>query len=123
MLLRAILLLRDSTRIQLLPEIKPFLGRHFASFTRQSIKRRFAGPLKRRWRNLLVVTLIGTGTVYGYRAYRHNQWYNEMVDSDQTLGTKHRIVVLGTGRTLSKKFRLLFEIDVDLFEVGAQSDF
>ena len=108
MLSRSILLRQDGTSIQLLPKIKSFLSRHAASLTRQSIKRRLVGQLKRPWRNLLVVTLIGTGTFYGYRVYRQNQWYNEMANSDQTLGTKHRIVVLGTGKTTFKSFRTSF---------------
>ena len=109
--------------IQFLREIKPFLSRNLASFTRQSIQRRFAGQLKRRWRKLLIVTLIGTGTFYGYRAYRHNQWYNEMDHSDQTLGTKHRIVVLGTGKNISKSFQMLFSTFLYLLQVGVQSHF
>lgn len=95
MLSRLIFLRRNLTAIQLLPEIKSSIRRPVASLTRQS---------KRPWRNLLVVTLIGTGTFYGYRAYLDNQWYNDMADSDQTLGTKHRIVVLGTGETILKHY-------------------
>ena len=55
------------------------------------------GRLKRRLRNLLVVTVVGLGTFYGYRAYRRSKWYHEMSDSDRAIGTKPRIVVLGTG--------------------------
>ncbi|CAF0861905.1 unnamed protein product [Didymodactylos carnosus] len=40
--------------------------------------------------------LLQNGTFYGYHVYRHNQWYNEMANSDKTLGAKHRIVVLRT---------------------------
>jgi hypothetical protein len=37
------------------------------------------------------------GTYYIYRGYRRYRWFNEMSDSDKTVGTKPRIIVLGTG--------------------------
>ena len=66
------------------------------SFTSPSFSL-LGGRLKRRLRNLLVVTVVGLGTFYGYRAYRRSKWYHEMSDSDRAIGTKPRIVVLGTG--------------------------
>ncbi len=55
------------------------------------------GRLKRRLKNVLIVTVVGLGTFYGYRWYKNYQWFNEMTDSDRTIGTKPRVVVLGTG--------------------------
>jgi hypothetical protein len=48
-------------------------------------------------KNFLIVTVVGLGTFYGYRAYHRYHWFSEMSDSDETIGTKPRIVVLGTG--------------------------
>jgi hypothetical protein len=46
----------------------------------------------------LIVTVVGFGTFYGYRAYRRFRWFRDMTDSDNTIGSKPRIVVLGTGK-------------------------
>jgi hypothetical protein len=51
-------------------------------------------------RNLLIITVVGLGTFYAYRGYRRYQWFHQMSDSDTTIGTKPRIVVLGTGKDL-----------------------
>ena len=55
------------------------------------------GRLKRRLKNFLIVTVVGLGTYYSYRGYSRYRWYHEMVDSDNSIGVKPRIVVLGTG--------------------------
>jgi hypothetical protein len=56
-----------------------------------------ATKLKRRLRNLLIVTVVGFGTYYSYRSYRKYTWFKNMNDSDNSIGTKPRVVVLGTG--------------------------
>ncbi|CAF1330259.1 unnamed protein product [Adineta steineri] len=102
---RSTLLLQQLTRknahrnisFKQLNEIKPILTRNLAWFSGQSAKQTFGGRLKRRLKNLLIVTVVGVGTFYSYRGYRRYKWYSEMSDSDKTIGTKPRIVVLGTG--------------------------
>ncbi|UJR09090.1 hypothetical protein I4U23_013337 [Adineta vaga] len=78
-------------------DIKPILTRNLAWFSRQPIKQNFGAKLKRRLRNFLIVTVVGAGSYYGYRSYKNHRWSKEMLESDQTIGTKPRIVVLGTG--------------------------
>ena len=56
------------------------------------------GRLKRRLKNVFLVTVVGLGTFYAYRGFRRYKWFNEMSDSDKTIGSKPRIVVLGTGQ-------------------------
>jgi len=96
-----------------LKEIKPMITRNLAWFNQQSIKQNFgkrkrstnsyfllsilATKLKRRLRNLLIVTVVGFGTYYSYRSYRRYTWFKNMNDSDNSIGTKPRVVVLGTG--------------------------
>jgi hypothetical protein len=48
-------------------------------------------------KNFLIITVVGFGTFYGYRSYSRHRWFNEMSESDKIIGTKPRIVVLGTG--------------------------
>ncbi len=71
-------------------------------------------------RNFLVITVVGLGTFYGYRGYSRYRWFNEMSDSDKTIGTKPRIVVLGTGKELIQ--RCLF-IRIILFRLGCGTTF
>lgn len=68
-------------------------SRHLSSFNRQT----FGGKLKRRLKNVLIVSILGIGGYYGYRSYQNYTWYKNMSDSDKTIGTKPRLVVLGTG--------------------------
>jgi hypothetical protein len=56
--------------------------------------------LKRRLKNFVVVSVVGLGMFYAYRGYCRYNWFNDMSDSDTTLGTKPRVVVLGTGKQL-----------------------
>ena len=60
--------------------------------------------LKRRLRNLLIVTVVGLGSYYSYRGYRRYKWAKNLSDSDNSIGTKPRIVVLGTGEHSIKFF-------------------
>jgi hypothetical protein len=52
----------------------------------------------------LVVTVVGFGSYYTYRSYRKYKWFKNMTDSDNSIGTKPRIVVLGTGEYSVKFF-------------------
>jgi len=68
--------------------------------------------LKRRLKNIFIVSVLGIGGFYGYRAYQNHVWYADMSDSDKTIGTKPRLVVLGTGaysfeERIETKFDLL----------------
>ncbi len=56
------------------------------------------GKLKRRLRNILLISVIGFGTYHIYHRYQQYQWFNEIIDSDKTIDTKPRLVVLGTGQ-------------------------
>lgn len=56
------------------------------------------GRWKRRLKNFFVITVVGLGTFYAYRGYQNYRWFTDMSDSDKTIGTKPRIVVLGTGK-------------------------
>lgn len=124
------LLLRRTTMVhchrnlsfQQLKDIQPILTRKFAWFSKSTIKQsfgkskrnsnkliddRFLGArLKRRLRNLLIVTFVGFGSYYAYRSYRNYVWFRNMSDSDQTIGTKPRVVVLGTGNDLIDWMRM-----------------
>jgi hypothetical protein len=60
------------------------------------------GKLKRRLRNILLISIVGFGTYHIYHRYQQYQWFNEMTDSDKTIGTKPRLVVLGTGADYSR---------------------
>lgn len=53
--------------------------------------------LRRRLRNLLIVSVIAGVSIYTYRGYRRYAWFRDMNESDSSIGTKPRIVVLGTG--------------------------
>ncbi|CAF1240962.1 unnamed protein product [Rotaria sp. Silwood1] len=80
-----------------LKQFKPIIIRNFAWFNRQTVKESFGTKLKRRLKNLLIVTIVGSGIYYGYRNYRDYKWFQDMNDSDNSSGTKPRIVILGTG--------------------------
>ncbi|CAF1350089.1 unnamed protein product [Rotaria sordida] len=80
-----------------LKEFKPIITRNLAWFNRQSNKQSFGTKLKRRLRNLLIVSVIGFGSYYGYRNYKNYKWHKELNESNESTGTKPRIVVLGTG--------------------------
>lgn len=80
-----------------LNDLKPILTRNLALFAKRTGSQTFGGRLKRRLKNFLIVTVVGLGTFYGYRGVTHYQWFKEMSDSDKTIGTKPRIIVLGTG--------------------------
>ncbi|CAF1105552.1 unnamed protein product [Adineta ricciae] len=77
--------------------MKPILTRNLAWFRGQAVKETFGARLKRRLRNLLIVTIVGGGSYYGYRSYQNYRWYQEITESDEVIGSKPRIVVLGTG--------------------------
>ncbi|CAF3144724.1 unnamed protein product [Rotaria sp. Silwood2] len=80
-----------------LKEIKPIIIRNLAWFNRQPVKQSFGIKLKRRLKNLLIITFVGTGIYYGYRNYRDYKWFKDMNDLDNSSGIKQRIVILGTG--------------------------
>ncbi len=56
------------------------------------------GRLKRRLRNIILISVIGFGTISIYGKYRRYRWFHEMDECDKTIGTKPRIIVLGTGK-------------------------
>jgi len=95
-------------------EMQPIITRNLAWFSKQPIKQSFGGRLKRRLKNLLIVTVVGLGTFYSYRGYRRYTWYKNMTDSDDSIGTKPRVVVLGTGWGAVP---LLKHIDTNKYEV------
>ncbi|CAF3924855.1 unnamed protein product [Rotaria magnacalcarata] len=86
----------DSRRYLSLKQLNPIINRNLAWFSGQSTKKTFGERLKRRLKNFLIVTVIGFGTYYG------------------TLGTKPRVVVLGTGWGAVP---LLKHIDTEKYEV------
>ncbi|CAF4395793.1 unnamed protein product, partial [Adineta steineri] len=65
-------------------------------------------------KNLLIITVVGVGSFYSYRAYRSYKWSKEVSESDSITGTKPRIVVLGTGWGAVP---LLKHIDTQKYEV------
>lgn len=75
---------------------------------------KIGGRLKRRLKNLLIITVVGLGTFYAYRGYRNYRWYSDMSDSDKTIGTKPRIVVLGTGIVLHSIVSMSFDCDIQV---------
>ncbi|CAF0888279.1 unnamed protein product [Adineta ricciae] len=105
---------RRNLSIKQLHDIKPIIKRNLAWFSNQPGKETFGGRLKRRLKNVFIVTVVGFGTFYAYRAYQRYKWFHEMSDSDKTLGTKQRIVVLGTGWGAVP---LLKHIDTSKYEV------
>jgi hypothetical protein len=60
--------------------------------------------LKRRLKYFLIITAVGYGTLIVYLGYRRYKWYHDMRVSDETIGTKPRVVVLGTGEELIQLF-------------------
>ncbi len=48
----------------------------------------------------MLISVIGFGTIYVYGNYRRYRWFHEMNDCDKTIGTKPRIIVLGTGKKI-----------------------
>ncbi|CAF3165364.1 unnamed protein product [Rotaria socialis] len=111
------LLMRSSTRnfsFKQLKDVKPIIIRNLAWFSRHTAKENFGTKLKRRLRNLLIVTVVGCGTYYGYRANRNYKWFKDMTDSDNSIGTKPRVVILGTGWGAVP---FLKHIDSDKYEV------
>ena len=104
--------------------IKPILRRDFARLYGQPVKQTFGvyeksfahslsrlsfkekrmrcsislgGRLKRRLRNALIVIVVGVGAYKIYHQYHHYRWFSEMSNATETIGTKPRLVVLGTG--------------------------
>ncbi|CAF1985082.1 unnamed protein product [Rotaria magnacalcarata] len=111
------LLMRNSTRnfsFKQLKDVKSIIIRNFAWFNRHTAKENFGTKLKRRLRNLLIVTIVGCGTYYGYRTHRDYKWFKDMTDSDNSIGTKPRVVILGTGWGAVP---FLKHIDSDKYEV------
>lgn len=49
-------------------------------------------------RNVIIICAVGFGANYIYDRYRRYQWLSEMEDASKAIGTKPRVVVLGTGR-------------------------
>ena len=90
--------------------------RYLQRDTRTSPLISIGGRLKRRLRNLLIVSVVGLGTFYGYRGYRRYKWFNEVSDSDQAVGTRPRVVVLGTGK--EEEHRDRSSITAECLQVG-----
>lgn len=74
--------------------------------------------LKKGLRNILIFTVVGFGTYYGYKTYREHRWQKQMEESEQLMGMKPRVVVLGTGlipylmkEKLASNRRLIFVIN------------
>ncbi len=65
-------------------------------------------------RNFLLISVIGYSTYHFYHRYHHHKWFNEMVDSNKTIGTKRRLIILGTGWAAVS---LLKHIDTQKYEV------
>ena len=59
---------------------------------------------KRRLRNIVIIGVVGFGANDLYHRYRRHQWFNEMEDANKTIGTRPRLIVLGTGKELMNKF-------------------
>ncbi|CAF1171120.1 unnamed protein product [Adineta steineri] len=97
-----------------LKEMKPIITRNLAWFSKHPTQQTFGAKLKRRLKNLLIITVVGVGSFYSYRAYRSYKWSKEVSESDSTTGTKPRIVVLGTGWGAVP---LLKHIDTQKYEV------
>ena len=79
---------------------------------------RLGTRLKRRLKNLLLITAVGLGTFYGYRGYQRRQWFHNMSDSDASSGKKPRVIVLGTGEAFEPS---RFDLKNDFVQVGAPS--
>ncbi|CAF1357024.1 unnamed protein product [Rotaria sp. Silwood1] len=106
--------LRRNLSFKQFNEIKPIISRNLAWFSQQQVKHTFGRKLRRRLRIFWTTTVVGFGAFCGYRGYRNYQWFNEMTDSDETIGTKPRVIVLGTGWGAVP---LLKHIDTKKYEV------
>ncbi|CAF3357422.1 unnamed protein product [Rotaria socialis] len=113
-LLQQLTTTNNSRRYLSLKQLNPIINRNLAWFAGQSTKKTFGGRLKRRLKNFLIITVVGFGTYYGVSSYRRYRWFNEISDSDKTMGTKPRVVVLGTGWGAVP---LLKHIDTEKYEV------
>ncbi|UJR34474.1 hypothetical protein I4U23_021881 [Adineta vaga] len=78
--------------------IKSIFTRNLTLFSgRSNNKTSFGKRLKRNLRNLILFNIIGIGTYYGYKKYHQYQLINLINNSNKNIGTKPRLIVLGTG--------------------------